>query len=114
MMWGAIGGLTLVLGAWAASVTIAWHMGGTSMRVRLKLEQSERRAARRTEARKLAGLAARSADPFPEEWTERLATPEEYSAAAETGDVDTLHRETAAFFRSLALHGWTRKRDSAA
>ena len=112
MIWEAYMALALVLMAWAATGFIAWHMGGTSMRTRLKLEQSERRSAVRAERRAEAAMRGHQIAPFPgEDWSERLADTGELRIAAEIGDLDELARQNAAFFRVLNLAtSWTKRR----
>lgn len=115
MIWWAIGSIVMFIIAASAGGCMLWRGGWEAGYEAHKLEMAENRAARRAEARQLerAGKGIWT-EPFPEEWTERLASTGELRALAETGDIGTLQGHVAAFFRNLDLHGWTRKGEHAA
>ena len=108
MIWWAIGSIVMFVTSMSAAGCLLWRGGYASGYEAHKLEMAENRAARRAEAR--ARVTPVQREPFPEEWTERLASTGELRVLAETGDIAALQGHVAAFFRNLDLHGWTRKR----
>lgn len=117
MMWKVIGALVLVTAALAVSHWAAYRTGKIDGREELRAESAARRSQRRKEARAMPARGRHHLAPFPaadDEPFEKLATTGELRAYAETGDIGSLQRETAAFFRLLSLREWTRKRESAA
>lgn len=115
IMWKAVAGLILVVAALAFAAAAFYRAGYTTGYQARADDMAERRAQRRAEQRARAASRGHELAPFPDEQEfEKLATTGELSAYAETGDLGSLERETAAFFRILALRDWTRKRETAA
>lgn len=113
MIGYAIGGLVLVLGAFAFSLWIAYRKGRTDGYQAKISEMSENRARLRTE-RQAAKLGPHQLAPFPDrDWAETLADTGELRALAETGDMASVRGHVAAFWRTLSLHEWTRKEPAA-
>lgn len=108
-MWEALGAIVLFCAALAGWSRIMWHLGGTSMREQLRLEQAERRSLRRIEARQQAYTGRHQLAPWPgPEPAEQLATTGELRALAETGDLAEIRRHNAAFHRLFAFKSWVR------
>jgi hypothetical protein len=109
MIWEAFGGLALIVGAGAAAwwATLRYGIGIGYERHRGEL--AENRAERRREARAGMYEGRHALEPWPDgEPFEKLATTGELRVYAETGDIGSLERENAAFWRIQGLRDWTR------
>lgn len=111
-MLEAIGAIVLFTAGLTVIGWMLWRDGWKRGYQAHHLDMAERRALRRAEARAQAPRRP-SLAPFPgaeREPFEQLATTGELRKYAETGDIGSLKRETAAFFRVLALRDHTRKK----
>ena len=114
-MWEAIGGLILVAAALIGLIVYYGHVRWEAGYEAHRADMAENRAARRAEQRARSAMRGHEIAPFPgDDWAERLADTGELRVLAETGDMDTVRGEVAAFFRLLSLHERTRKKESAA
>ena len=121
--WKALGAALVFLAALIYVALVVAHRFGKRAGVEEYLDEKRvRRYRRHRAARIAAGTKVRGRlEPFPgdtDELFERLPADtgelRELSEMAETGELDRIKAENAAFFRLLALREWTRKRESAA
>ena len=111
MIWEFIGGMVLVT---LALVFAGWALlreGRRQGRELARIEQAERRALRRCEARQGELIAAgrHRLQPFPGDADrERLAETDMLRALAEQGNVAEIKRLNAAWFRVRDLRRWAK------
>jgi hypothetical protein len=109
MMWYAFGGLALIVGLWAFGWWACYRAGRTDGYARHQQDMAVNRAERRAERHADAYTGRHALEPWPDgEPFEKLATTGELRVYAETGDIGSLERENAAFWRIQGLRDWTR------
>jgi hypothetical protein len=110
MMWEAIGGLALIVGAGTAAWWATLRYGIGIGYERHRGEQADTTAAEHRRERDADDYTPRhQLQPWPDgEPFEKLATTGELRVYAETGDIGSLERENAAFWRIQGLRDWTR------
>ena len=116
MNYAAIGGIILTITmAVFGLVCVAYQAGKRDGREALLQERAELRSLRRAEARAPHGRHHAAAFPGDDEIFERMPHDTgELRVLAETGDIQGIRNLNAAFFRTIGLREWTRKRAGAA
>lgn len=111
MMWYALGALVLIVGGVAFSWW-TWHRTGYKDGWEAHRQQmAANRAALRRERHADDYAPRHQLEPWPDgEPFEKLATTGELRAYAEEGDIGSLERENAAFWRIQGLRDHTRVR----
>jgi hypothetical protein len=114
MMTGeAIGGLVLVVAGITFALWAFYRAGRTDGYDRHRQDMAENRAARRREQHADAYTGRHQLEPWPDgEPFEKLATTGELRLYAETGDIGSLERENAAFWRIQGLRDHVRVKTS--
>lgn len=109
------GVLALVLAASGFTLWMTWREAYKAGYEAHRADMAENRAARRAEQRARSAMRGHEIAAFPgDDWAERLASTGELRELSAAGDMDSVRGHVAAFFRTYALHEWTRKKESAA
>jgi hypothetical protein len=113
MMWYAFGGLALIV---VMSGVLLWAVRRDGIAYgyeKHRGEMADNRAERRREARAGMYEGRHALEPWPDgEPFEKLATTGELRVYAETGDIGSLERENAAFWRIQGLRDHVRVKAS--